>query len=202
MMLSMRARVSAALLCGFIGWGGCSRDARLAGRNVRKNVTVRAVTHFGVTLDQAASPEQVAYVLLRAIRDDFAASGRDERDAAIDKQFDLCAGNVIAAKNRTGMSRSEFLFHVVHRWTPTVSHYVYDFETRWDQAKKRFVRLGPRAAKGSDSGAMECEVIMEVDAPSGDPNARVVLVVYFARDNGFWRVVHLGFDPTRRSIGS
>jgi hypothetical protein len=48
---------------------------------------------------------------------------------------------------------------------------------------------------------MECEVLMEVDDPSGDPNARVVMIVYLARDKGFWRVLHLGFDQTRRSIG-
>ena len=35
----------------------------------------------------------------------------------------------------------------------------------------------------------------------GDPNARVVMVIYLAQDSGFWRVLHLGFDQARRSIG-
>ena len=74
--------------------GACDRDARLAGRNLR-NVTVRSVTHYDTTLDKNASPKQVTYVLLRAIRDDFKARTREEREAALDKQFDVSAGGVL-----------------------------------------------------------------------------------------------------------
>lgn len=179
---------------------GCSRDARLAGHQIRKNVTVRPVTHYGVTLDDKAAPERVAYVLLRAIRDDFLAKERQEREAALDRQFDLCAANVIAAKNNLRLSRDEFVYHVVHRWTPTVSHYVHNFETDWDQAKSRLVRAAPKTAKGADPSTTETEVLMEVDDPSGDGPARAVMVIYMAQDQGLWRVVHLGFDPQRRSI--
>jgi len=182
--------------------GACSRDARLVGRNVRKDVTVRAVTHYNVTLDEAATPEQVAYVALRAVRDDFLATDTEEREAALDRQFDVCAADVIATRNRTGLKRDEFVYAVVHRWTPTVSHYVADFETDWEAAAERFVRTDPRLSKESHSDAMECEVLMEVNDPSGDPSAHALLVVYLAQDGGFWRVIHLGFDPTRRSIAN
>ncbi len=189
-----------AVICGLLACSACSRDARLAGRNVRKDVTVRAVTHYGVTLDEAASPEQVAYVALRAVREDFSGTDPEEREAALDKHFDVCAADVIAARNRTGLKRDEFVYAVVRRWTPTVSHYVADFETDWEAASERFGRTDPRPPKGSNADALECEVLMEVDDPSGDPSARALLVVYLAQDSGFWRVVHLGFDPTRRSI--
>lgn len=189
------------LSCGFVAaiLGGCSRDARLAGRKLR-SVTVGPITHYGTALDENASPEQVAYVLLRAIRDDFLASDEAGREAALDKQFDISAANVIEARNPTALSRDEFAYKVVHYWTPTVSHYVHDFETEWEKANERFVLNGPRPMKGSESGAMECEVLMDVEDPSGDKNAGVVMVIYLAQDSGFWRVLHLGFDATRRSI--
>jgi hypothetical protein len=192
-------------LAALIGLGAvlcaaCNRDVRLADRKLR-SVTVKAVTHYGVTLDQNGSPQQVAYVLLRAIRDDFLARTEEDREAALDKQFEICAANRIAARNRAYANRDELIYNVVYRWTPTVSHYVHDFETDWEKAKGRFAIGGPRPLQNSEDNSMECEVFMEVDDPSGDPNARVVMVIYLAQDKGFWRVLHLGFDQRRRSIG-
>ena len=127
--------VAAATL---IVWCGCSGDARLAGQKIR-TVTVRSVSLYGLTLDQQASPEQVAYVLLRAIRDDVSAKNREDRGAALDKEFDLCAAEVIQSKNYTSLPRDEFIHNVVYHWAPTVSHYVGDFETEWSKAAGRFV---------------------------------------------------------------
>lgn len=200
-MMRDTPRLGFTLVCVLAVCAGCSRDVSLAGRNVR-SVTVKAVTHYGVTLDESATPEQVAYVLLRAIRDDFLATTPEDREAALDKQFDICAANVIQAKNRTVVSRDEFIHNLVYHWTPTVSHYVHDFETDWEKARARFVRTVPHPMKGSDADAMTCEVSMELDDSSGDPSARVVMAVWLAQDSGFWRVVHLGFDPARRSIKS
>ena len=85
------------------------------------------------------------------------------------------------------------------RWTPTVSHYAHDFETDWDQAKTRLVRRDfPSTALKIATGATK--VVMEVDDPSGDRDACVVLVVWLVRDSGFWRVTHLGFETGKRSI--
>lgn len=189
-----------AVGAGLVGWGGCSRDVRLADRKIR-SATVGTVTYYGTTLDRDASPEQVTYVLLRAIRDDFLAKTDEVREAAIDKEFDLCAADVIADRNRLQISRDEFIQNVVYRWTPTVSHYVHDFETDWEKARERFVLSGPRPVKGGGGDSRECEVFMEVDDPGGDPNARVVMAVYLAQDDGYWRVLHLGFDPRSRKIG-
>jgi hypothetical protein len=178
-------------------WCGCG-DARLAGHKIR-SATVRSVTHYGVTLDQQATPEQVAFVVLRAIRDDVSAKSKEEREAALDRQFDLCAANVLQKKNRSSMPRDEFVHSVVYHWAPTVSHYVGDFETDWGQAAARLVRTKPNT--DSKASPEETEVYMELADPSGDPKARVVLVIWMVQDGGFWRVTHLGFDSTRRSVG-
>ena len=179
--------------------GGCARDVHLDDQKVR-SVVVRTVSLFGMTLDETASPEQVAYTALRAIREDFEATTAAQRDEALDKQFDLCAANEIQARNRKSLTRDEFVHNVVYRWTPTVSHYVGDFDTTWEKARARFRRRTMTPIERSQDGAKECELALEVDDPSGDPNARVVMLVWLAQDKGLWRVLHFGFDPTTRTV--
>lgn len=178
-------------------WCDCGRDTRLAGQKVR-DPQVRTVTMYGQTLDQQASPEQVGFATLQAIRDDFKAKARVDRDAALDKEFDLAAANEIQARNRSSMSRNEYIHNVVYRWTPTASHYVDDFPSTFEQAKSRFVAR--KAAPAAGSKASECELGIELADANGDPNAHVVLLIWLAQDQGYWRVLHLGFDATRRTL--
>jgi len=185
------------VLCLIVPWLGCRQDAVLGNRSI-KTVTVRSVTHYGVTLDQNAAPNEVAYVALRAIRDDFLAKTPAERDVALDTQFDLVAANVLGQRNRSPLTRDEWVNQVVYLWTPTISHYVRDIETDLDGLKSRLVVSKVRETNGTK----ECNVFLEVADPSGDPNARVVLAVYMAQDSGHWRVLHFGFVQDRRSIST
>ncbi len=184
---------------GLWGMGGCREDVRLAGQNVR-SVTVDTATHYGVTLDEAASPEQVAYVLLRAIREDFHATGKAERESALDKQFDVCAAGEIQKRNSTVYSRDTFVHNTVWRWTPTVSHYASDFDTDWDKAKARLIRkeLDPKEDLGAD--LRECKLHLAVADPNGDPNAGAVVEIHLVKDSGYWRVLRIGFVRATRSI--
>jgi len=201
MMRFTRERAVLLLIAGVwaAGLTSCSRDVRLANRNIR-SVTVRPVTHYGINLNEAATPKEVAYVALRAIREDFLATTPDQREAALDIQFDVAAANVIQARNRTQLERDEFVHNVVYRWTPTVSNYVNSFDTEWEKANRRLLRRVQKPDQGSGNELEECEVLLEVDDPSSDPSARVVIVVWLAKDSGYWRVVHLGFDRGMRSI--
>lgn len=204
-MLERTFKIARWALCcvvmtaGVLATTGCRRDVRLAGRNI-PDVKVQTVTHFGVTLDESASPEQVAYVALRAIADDFRAADADVRDAALAIQFDVCAAAVIGRRNHTSVDRKEHVYNIVYRWTPTVSHYVADFPTDWEAAKDRLQYRSFAPIKNGPDETEEAVVMMEVVDPSGDPRARVVLVVFMAKDGGYWRVIHLGFDPGRRTI--
>jgi len=196
-----RKRAVVLLLAGIWAGGltGCSRDVRLANKSVR-SVAVHPVTHYGMNLNEAATPREVTYVALRAIREDFLATTPEEREAALDIQFDVAAANVIQAKNRTQLERDDYVHNVVFRWTPTVSNYVNSFDTEWGKANRRLLRRVQRPDQGSGNELEECEVLLEVDDPSGDPNARVVIIAWLAKDSGYWRVVHLGFDREMRSI--
>lgn len=178
----------------------CSRDARLSGHNIRENVTAKPVTLFGQTLDERASPKQVAFAVLMAIREDFLAKDDVAREAALDKEFDLCAPDAITTKSQMVKSRDESIYQVVNHWTPTVSHYVHDFDTDWEKAKQRLIRVTSNPASGSNAAALDTRVEMEVNDPSGEPTARVVLIVYLTQENDLWRATHLGFASNRRSI--
>jgi hypothetical protein len=188
--------LAAALTAGLTA---CRRDARLADKKLR-NPMVKPVSAYGMTLDEQSSPKQVAFATLRAIRDDFLAPDREAREKALDTQFALCAANKISEKNITSLSREEWLYEVVSKWTPTVSHYVPDFPVDWEKAEKRLKLRGPIE---SAEGATTCDVLMEVDNVKAgrDPNARVVLVVWLVKDSGFWRVTHLGFDANMAARG-
>ncbi len=177
-------------------WCGCGRDVRLVGQKLRE-VTVHTVTHYGLTLDEQAEPEQVAYVLLRAMRDDALAHSPEEREAALDKQFDVAAGGAITSLTPAGFTAAETLHRVVSHWTPVVGHYAASFDFAWDAAKDRLVRLSIAHEKGE---AKECQVLMELDSPDGDPNARVVLIIGLIQEKGYWRVYRVGFVPNQRAI--
>ncbi len=180
-------------------WCACGSDTRLAGKKLR-SPTVKTVAHYDITLDQSATPKQVAYVALRAIRDDVLAENREQREAALDKQFDVCAAGVIAGRNKTSLPRDEFLHKVVYHWAPTAAHYVADFPTDWESADARLVVENEAPPKDAKADRPEASVAIALADPSHDPRASVVLKVWLVQDAGYWRVTHLSFDPARRSL--
>lgn len=178
-------------------WCACGRDSRLADKKLRKIETAK-VELYGMTLDQQSPPEQVAFAALQAVREDFYAKNKTEREAALDKQFALAAGKTIAGRDRTSLTAEEVTYHVVYHWTPTLSHYAANFPTTWDEAKSRLVvrKVGP----GKNSKISEAEVALQVADPSGDPKASVVLLTWLAQEEGYWRVLHFGFDSRKRTL--
>lgn len=171
-----------------LGCGCGEGDVRFGGLKVRK-VTVRPVTIYGMNLDASATPEQVAFSALQAIRDDFQAENGEERAKAIDAQFDLAAAGLIAKRNRTKLDNDEWVHDVVYHWTPTIAYYAGDFPKTLEEAQGRLVRR-----EGKDD---EIELAMKVADPSGNANAAAVMRIFLAKDTGMWRVLHFGFDRAR-----
>lgn len=189
-----RMIVGPVCACAILSGFACNRDVRLAGKRVRQ-VQVKPTAHYGVELNKDATPEQVAFVALRAIREDFFASDSKAREAALDIQFDVAAADVIAARNRTSLSRDDYVHHVVTHWTPAVDHYAHDFELELATATARFKNRGVTRSTAGDT--QEVELAMEVSDPGNQATARVVMLVRLAQDAGLWRVLHVGFEPKR-----
>jgi hypothetical protein len=183
------------------GAGGCKEDVMLHGAKIR-HVEVGPVTDQGQVLDAEASPQQVTFVLLRAIRDDVLAGGDQEaREKAFQRQLDVCAAETIYKRYERQydpfpVDRDESVYKVVHSWAPTLARYVGAFDLAWREAGQRFVQ-----GKGPQSASEEtATVFVEADDPDGDPNASVVVQISLTREKGFWRVSQVGFYPDRRRL--
>ncbi len=191
------------------GATGCRQDTRLAGREV-PHVTVRTVTDGNVVLDRSASPKQVAYALLRAIRDDVRATSAPARQEALRRQLDLCAPDAIFGKyqqvhQRTRpqykADRDETVYAVVDSWAPTYAYYVDSFDVEWSQAEQAMV-VQDRPKLADDAAAVEKYVLVEMADPSGDANAAAVAMLTLVKEGGYWRVLNVGFVPGRRHLAT
>lgn len=156
--------------------------------------SAQTVVDQGMTLDVNASPAQVVYVLLQAIRDDVQAGEDDEkRQSAFRRQLAICATDAIFARSgRRSLGRDEVVRRMVWHWAPTLAYYVDSLPTTWEQGRTRLVESSTvfDSSKKTDQLA---NVYLELSDPSGDANAAVVAQFQLARDNGYWRVMHVGF---------
>lgn len=181
---------------------GCGRDARFVGKNLPTDLTVRPVTHYGLTLDDKATPEQVGFVLLRAMKEDFAAKDPEARKAAMNILYDITAMEDILALHPASLNPADSIYTVVKNWTPTVAHYAAQLPTEWESAKDRLTTTKPHPSKTGRVGVMECQVLFQFDDPQGDTNGRVVFFGALVQDKGLWRVRSVGFFPNRRVLAS
>ena len=188
----------AALAIGAGLLTACKHEQRMVGQEARA-VVVQTVTQYGLTLDESADPRMVAYVLLRAIKDDIEAGDDIEaREAAFDRQLALSAPDTIFDRSvRTGLGRDENVRRIVWHWAPTLGHYKDDFPLDWPAAEQRMVQSPVRNAP--DQGNWT-RVFIELADPSGDPNASVVAQVQLVREGGYWRVVQVGFKRGTRQL--
>lgn len=200
--------VGAAGLLGLLAvCASCGRDVRMAGKAL-KDVRVRAVEHGGFRLDEQATPQQVASVLLAAMLDDIRAAGAAEREKAVDVQLDVCAASAIAALKPAVYSRPEWLFRIVSSWAPVISKYQPSVEAALRDAGTKLEVIYRSGA--TKSGDEVCYVRVPLEDPD-DARASVVLRIrlnHVAPEEGpsttgavrYWRVFSLFFEPGTRSL--
>lgn len=181
----------------------CADEGRMVGQQAR-HVVVATVTDAGVTLDPAADPRQVVYVLLQAIRDDFeAGADRAKRERAFDRQLAVCAPDAIFRRaSQPHLGRDEFVRQFVWHWAPTLGHYRNDFPGDAESARSR-IRLENRRGGESDAGSAGeswTHAYLELADPGAGPEAGVIAQFQLARESGYWRVVQLGFARTPRRL--
>lgn len=179
---------------------GCGRDARLAGQALPTDLTVRAVTHYGVTLDEKASPEEAGYVLLRALREDFEAKDAESRQRAMGVQYDVAAVNDLLALNPAELPAAEAIYGLVRSWAATVGHYAAQLPAEWETARDRLRVTAAQASKTGRAGVQECQLLYPVADPKGDARAGAILFVSLVQEQGMWRVRSVGFVPGRRAL--
>ncbi len=192
--------MAAVPLAIVLGCGlGCSEDARLAGKAI-PHVEVRTVEDQNITLSPEASPKQVAFVLLRAIRDDIlAGEDLEAREKALDRQLAVCDPDYIHDLylrfygDRATTRRDEWVYGKVHVWAPTLAYYVDAFDFDLPTAEALMVEGGDPVEKWAGQTT-------HVDLPAGNPKdvgaADVIVRVRLHRpgeEQGHWRVFSIGF---------
>jgi len=172
--------------------------------------TTQTVEAYGLTLNESATPQQVAYTLLRALADDVQAaqSGKhDEQKAALETTFSLVAyselesrllgvlnNNSATPQKSLGEKRDAQLFKVVKNWASIVAHYIQCFFTSAADAISQ-MKLPPT---GDDNRA---HVFYRVshDPSETDPAKQqlatidIELVKVEVGVRSFWRVARIGF---------
>lgn len=174
---------------------------------------VKAVEAYGVRLDESATPEQVTYVLLRSLRDDFeAAQAHDHvrQRQAFELTFSLAAFSTIekqihgagsdGAGSRGGgpdETDAQKLYNVIYHWTPIVSHYVRSFD---EDAAAMMARMKVFPVAGEPE---QMRIYLDVahDPANADPEARgpAVVDIRVAKEKSsagsetYWRVARVGF---------
>jgi hypothetical protein len=183
---------------------GCGRDARLTGHKIR-DVTVGPVAAYDRTLDKDASPRDVVFVLLKAIVDDYdAGHDKSKREAALDTQFAVCAPDrIVEARLKAGgqsesafdeQERNETVFRAVYHWAPIVGHYCESFRADYATLSDRML------VKPNPVDPNEVRVLLNVHHPDPkqSPNADAVAEIALTKQNGFWRIWWVGWEPGMR----
>lgn len=196
------AVVAAAGWLIWVGSGGCREDARLVEHKI-PHVEVTTVRDQGVELGPEATPVEVAFVLLRAVRDDvLAGSNRQAREQALQRQMAVADPDFIFGRYRQIMGpravyeRDEWVYKAVSRWAPAAAFYVDSFDFDLEAARSR-LRVRPTSEREQWPGET-VQVDLPVKHPGGVTGADVVVRVRLHKhEGGYWRVFHLGFAKTR-----
>ncbi len=163
----------------------CMCVALLAGCEAEReqDVVGGPISAHGLTLGRDATPEQVAYVLLMAIRDDVLAV-RNDPDVRETEGFKLqrrLAGP--AAPPEVLKKRTE----AVRRWAPTLAYYVDGFELDPIRAMESMYREG-------QPGGPKATVLYDMICPT-DSGARATAKIDLIKENNYWRVLRIGYSP-------
>jgi len=169
---------------------------------------VKTVSAYGVTLDESATCQQVAYVLLRAIADDVTAAqnhDREKQKQALDLTFSLAAYSQIEKQIHVAEQRespndqkNKKLYKTVKFWAPIFGHYIKSFDTDWPAAQKN---LQVELSKDQQNARVYRKVVH--DPAQTDPEKQqtatidITLAKEKAGDKSYWRVVRVGYrKPT------
>jgi hypothetical protein len=171
---------------------------------------VKTVTAYGQTLDQDATVQQVAYVLLRAIADDITAAQNQERDKqkqALNLTFSLAAYSEIEkqilqseGRKDLGKQPEKKLFKFVKFWAPIAGHYINSFDTDLPAAVKKMKVKPTKDEKSANVYYPVCHDPSETDpAKQQTATLNITLVKEKSGVRSYWRVARIGYRPKTRT---
>jgi len=185
---------------------GCQKNVEIP------PIEVKDVEAYGMTLDESATPQQVVYVLLRSLRDDFEAAqarDRERQKEAMRTTFSLAAFSEIEkrlartfaqAEGKTGTElgahRDRKIYDVINHWTPIVGHYVRGFDLEMATAIAKMKVVTP---ENGSSAHVYYDVSHDPQETDPAKQQRATLDVELAKEKAtagarmYWRVVRVAF---------
>ncbi len=179
------------------------------------------VTAYGLTLDENASPEQVAFAVLRSIADDVRAAQSHDREGqkkALRTTHSLLAYTTVEQrllqtenmaraqkKESLGDQRNEKLYDFARQLAPIVAHYVPGFDADLTAAEAKMRREGK-----AERGTVHIQYEAAHRPEASDPAERdaVIIGLELVKESGggksFWRVARIAFAgrPGGRATGT
>jgi hypothetical protein len=188
-----------ALVVGAVLLGCSDQESMPAGLKVPP---VGPVALYDVTLGPDAEPQQVAYVLMRLLRDDVAASQAEDWDrqrAVLQDELKLAARSRILRNVEPGSDLSKIrpedldnaVYKIVNVWAPIAGRYVSCFT---DDLAAMTSAMRVRQLNANDT-----RVSFDVTDPQD--GSQVTFQVFLTKEPGasgkatYWRVYRLGYVP-------
>ncbi|UCD29850.1 MAG: hypothetical protein JSV03_05055 [Planctomycetota bacterium] len=175
---------------------------------------LKTVSAYNLTLDENATPKQVAYVLLRSLADDVTAAQNHEHEKqkeAFNLTFSLAAyaqveKQIVETENRTrinkitslGDKRDKKIFKFVKYWAPIVGHYIKSFDTDMESAEKNM-----QVELSQDGGTAHVYRKVAHDPAETDPEKQqtatldITMVKEKTGVREYWRVALIGYRPKK-----
>lgn len=172
-----------------------------------------AVSAYGMTLDETATPEQTVWALLMAIRDDVTTPINSAKwQELIRLQCRLANVELLRRRLESGNEASrqkseEMFFGVVKGWAAALNYYAEHFDHSLEQARRRIA-----VRQATDSNLPEqyrsiriVDYVLTAGQPDSPPNlARGVDIRFRLAKTlkGYWRVYSLSLHPPPPSSNS
>ncbi len=193
-------------------WSGCTKPEEEV-----PPAAVKTVEAYGVTLDAAATPSQVAYVLLRSLADDVQAAQAHEHEkqkAALKLTYSLAAYSEIEqrllnvinqdrAEKKTdlGDERDRRLFDFTRQWAPIVAHYVRSFDTDLQEAvTKMQEEPDPEGQRTSVLYAVSHDPTETAPAKQQQATLEIELIKETVGGLSYWRVARVGYRGRKAGV--
>ncbi len=172
---------------------GC-KDPTVIGYEL-KPVETGPVEAYGLILDEDSPPQDVVFVMFRAVQDDIQAAREHNHKAqleAINLQARVAAAEWMHATFQRALDRKSMpvqvtpeqsVFKLIRFWAPMLGHYVDSLATDHDTLV---------AALSVDIRDEQNEAVVRYDLVGKD-GTTATAQIELIREQGYWRIKKLGF---------
>ncbi len=176
-------------------------DSSEADRCIPSSNTVFEV--YRITLDEKATPQQVAWVFLKTLSNDIHAGNNRDRRTELLKQ-ECALTNIEAYREKIQGAHSttdfnEWLFQQIYHWAPGVSYYVDYFDPDFESAAARMTVQFGRAVAADTRKSLKTAYVDYVipseanGGPAGLSMGATIRITLAQTSQGLWRVMELTY---------